>query len=356
MERSELSKTAGLPAGTPVYTGTVDGDPAQVTVVNYDRTTLTEHQHASLEQCLQARALPVVTWIDLVGVHDVETLSNLCEAFGVHPLVAEDIAAVGTRPKVEDYGTYIYVVLKRLDVRTFEDSNRAAVYPQQVSAVLGKGFVLTFHERPMSEFGRVRHRLENHMGRIRDYGADYLLFALLDAVVDDYFVELDEVSEVVDTLEDRLLDDLSSASLRNIHGMKRQFHKLRKAVSPLREVALTLRRGDTPLITEASLPYFRDLEDHVLQAIETVDVLRETSQSMIDLYVSETGNRMNEVMKVLTVVTTIFVPLSFITGLYGMNFVNMPELQWRSGYFVTLGVMFAMSLGMLLWFRHKRWL
>jgi len=292
---------------------------------------------------------PTVSWIDVVGLHRTEALEAIGRAFGIHPLVLEDIANVHQRPKGEYYDEYIFVALKML---RYEQGLKA----QHISLVLGRNFLLTFQEGEGDVFDPVRERIRKNRGQVRKKGADYLLYCLLDVVVDHYFLVLEGIGEEIELLEGEVLENPSSATVRALHRVRRDLIELRKAVWPPREVVNALHRESHDLIEKDTLLYLRDLYDHTIQVLETVESLREMVTGVLDVYLSSMSQRTNEIMKVLTIIATIFIPLTFIVGIYGMNFQYMPELNWRFGYFGVLGLMGLVAGLMVLYFRRKKWL
>jgi magnesium transporter len=271
--------------------------------------------------------------------------------FGLHPLLLEDIANTDQRPKLDDYETHFFLVMKMLSL-----SERQDVMVEQVSLVLGRNFVLSFQENGSDVFQPVRERLRGGKGRMRQSGADYLLHALVDAIVDQYFAVLESVGEKIESLQQVVVADPKPETLREIHALKRQLLFLRRAVWPLRDVMNNLSRSESPIFQQTTKVFFRDVYDHVVQIVDTIETLREMVSASLDIYLSSVSYRLNAVMRVLTVITTIFMPLSFIASIYGMNFEHMPELRSEWGYPLVLGVMVAVGVGMLAVFRKKRWL
>lgn len=346
------SKKAGLPPGTLLYTGEATGREVKIAVVRYGEAEFAQFEAAGVEECIPVAGAPAVTWVDVDGVHQVETIRKLGECFGLHPLVAEDIVNPDQRPKIEDYGDYLYIVLKML----YRDEGRW-VRSEQVSIVLGRSFVLSFHEgRSGDVFRPIRERIKSEKGRLRKMGADFLVHALLDAIVDNYFVVMEDAGEQIEGLEDHLVAGPSQATLKALHTHKRKLIFLRRSVWPLREVLASLERGDSVLVGDAARTYLRDVYDHTIQVIETIEAYRDIMAGMLDVYLTGINNRLNEVMKVLTVITTIFMPLSFVAGIYGMNFRHMPELELRWGYPAVIAGLVLIAGLMLVYFRRKKWL
>ena len=346
------AKKHGLAPGTPVFVGEKQAGPADITIIDYDASEVIEKHGSSVGECLPFRDKPSVTWINLNTLHDVETVTSLTAAFGLHPLVVEDILNTDHRPKMEDYGDYIYIVLKMLQW----DAEKGDMTIEQVSVVLGKGYVLSFQEKAGDLFESVRQRIRSGKGRIRKTSADYLAYSLLDAIVDGYFVILEKRGEQIESLEDELVARPAPTTLQDIYRLKREGLFLRRSTWPLREAVAGLERSESPLISDALGAYLRDLYDHTIQIIDTTEALRDMLSGMLDTYLSSMSNRMSEVMKVLTIMASIFIPLTFIAGIYGMNFKYMPELSWHYGYFGALIVMLAAGMGMLVYFRVKGWL
>ena len=342
----------GQPPGSLVPVGDQHVRPAKVTVIDYDAANLTERTLDDIAECWRYKDSPTVSWINLDSVSDAKTIHDVGEHFGLHPLVVEDILNTDQRPRLEDFGQYIYIILKMLRL----DPKDKSLLVEQVSLILGPGFVISFQELEGDVFELIRERIRSGKGRIRQMGADYLAYSLIDAIVDGYFVILERASEQTETLEEELLRDSSPKTLHAIHKLKRESLFLRKAVWPLREVIGTFQRSESALVSDKINLYLRDVFDHTIQVIDTTETLRDMLAGMIEIYLSSISNRMNEVMKVLTIIATIFIPLTFIAGVYGMNFQYMPELHWLWGYPFALAVMLIVALGMLTYFRRKKWL
>ena len=350
---SKRSRKRGLPPGTPVYTGERKVAKVKITVIDYDETKVEERQVQTVEECFPLRDTDTVSWINVDGLHDVDFLERLGTHFGLHPLVIEDLASTGQRPKYQDYESYVYVVLNMLSF----NRETHQVDSEQVSMILGARFVLSFQEREGGDvFDFVRDRIRTGKGRMRKMGADYLLYSLLDAIVDNYFTVCEELGEALEPLRDDLVTDPRTTALQKVHDVRSEVLFLRKSVWPLREVISGLERTESPLFGQATRVYLRDAYDHAIQVIDTIETFRDMIGSMVELYLSSVSNRLNEVMKVLTIISTIFMPLTFIAGIYGMNFKHMPELTWHWGYPITLVVMIAVAGGMLLHFWWRGWL
>jgi len=318
----------------------------------YDSRSFDEQTVDLAHACVPLKGKEGISWLNVEGVTQVEVLKRIGDCYGLHPLVMEDIVNTDQRPKKEDYTDYLFIVAKMLDA-----SSDGKIAAEQVSMILGDGWLLTFQEGLSGDpFEPARERLRAAKGRIRGQGADYLAYALLDAIVDQYFVVLERLAERVELLEEEVVAAPTRDTIRTIHELKQEMILIRKSVWPLRELVGGLERRDSELIQEGTIIYLRDLYDHTVQIIDTVETSREMLSGMLDIYLSSEANRTNEVMKVLTVYATIFMPLTFIVGLYGMNFKYMPELEWHWGYFTVLVFMAVITGGMMLYFRRKKWL
>lgn len=346
------SKKPGLPPGTLVYTGKERVDKASISLIDYDEAQLQEKEIEAIEECFPFKDTPAVTWINIDGVHETDLIEKLGSHFDLHPLIMEDIVNTQQRPKMEDSGSYIFIVLRML--RYDEKDNE--IKSEQISLVLGANFVISFQESKGDVFEPVRERIRKGKGRIRKLGSDYLAYALVDAVVDNYFIAMEKLGEIIEDTEDHLVQKPTPEILQTIHNMKGEAITLRKSVWPLREVISNMTRAETPLIRDEVNIYLRDVYDHTIQVIDTIESFRDMVSGMLDIYLSSISNKMNEVMKVLTIFASIFIPLTFIAGVYGMNFAFMPELDWRWGYPAILIFMALAGISMLFYFRRKKWL
>lgn len=327
-------------------------DQIQVTVFDYEENSLVEKHDASIQDCLTYLDTQRNTWINISGINDIHTIELIGRKFGLHPLLLEDILSSGQRSKLDDYKETLYIVAKML----IYNEQQQQVEDEQVSLILGKNFLISFLESKNNVFAPIYERLRPEKGRIRQRGVDYLCYALLDCLVDNYFLILEKVDEKLEKLEDELIKSPSPKTLQKIQKAKREITLLRKSVWPMREVISNFRRIETPLIQDTTKLYIHDVYDHTIQAIDAIESFRDISSGMLDIYLSNISQRMNEIMKVLTVVSTIFVPLTFLASIYGMNFDNIPELHWHYGYYVILGLMACVTLGMLLYFKRKNWI
>ncbi len=346
------SSKKGLPPGSLVHVGEKKEEKVRITIIDYDKAQFQEKEAETVEECFPFKDKPTVTWINVDGIHEPEIVKKLGDCFGMHPLVLEDILNTDQRPKMEDYGNYIYIVLKML----YYDEKSNEMITEQVSLVLGSNFVISFQEKRGDVFNPIRERIKSDKGRVRKMGADYLAYALTDAIVDNYFTILEKIGEKVESLEEELVAKPTPEILQAIHNLKRDLIFLRKSVWPLREVISGLERGESSLIDASTKLYLRDVYDHTIQVIDTVETLRDMVSGMLDIYLSSISNKMNEVMKVLTIIATIFIPLTFIAGIYGMNFAFMPELGLPWAYPLILLVMVGVGILMLIYFRRKRWI
>lgn len=346
------ARKAGLSPGTIVHVGEVKAERVKISLVDYDESSFQEREVSTIEECFPFKDKPTVTWINVDGLHEVEVVEALGKHFDLHPLVMEDIVHTGQRPKLEDYENTLFIVLKMLRY----DEEKEQIDEEQVSLILGPTWVISFQEKEGDVFDPIRDRIRNGKGRIRKMGPDYLTYALLDAVVDNYFILLEKLGDRVEALGEEVVVHPGPKALKEIHELKQELLFLRKSVWPLREVISGMQRGESSLFEEHTLIYLRDVYDHTIQVIDTVETFRDMISGMLDIYLSSISNRMNEVMKVLTIIATIFIPLTFVAGIYGMNFLHMPELKWRFGYFAVLGLMAAIAGTMLLYFKRKKWL
>ena len=350
-EEIRRSDKAGLSPGTLMYIGEKKAGKPRITVIDYDEGSFLEKEAASVEECFPFKDTATVTWINVDGVSDANVVASLGAKFDIHPLVLEDIMTTTQRPKVEDLGNAVFVVLRMIECEK-DGTNIAA---DQLSLIVGPNFVLSFQETPGDCLDPVRERIRGGKGRIRGLGPDYLAYAIVDAVVDNYFFVLETLGGRIDALEETLVDEPRRELLHEIHGLKREMIDLRKSVWPLREVVNGLERLETPLIKSSTDVYLRDLYDHTIQVIDTVESFREMLTSMVETYLSSVSNRMNEVMKVLTIISTVFIPITFLAGVYGMNFRYFPEIGWPLGYALFWGIVLAAVGGMFAFFRRKRW-
>jgi magnesium transporter len=347
-----ISKQKGLSPGTVVYIGEEKTAEVKISVIDYNENEFIKREGVKEEDCFPFKEKDSITWINIDGIHNTDIIENIGKYFDLHPLVMEDIGNTTQRPKVEDFENYVFVVLKML---YFNDNNEE-IEVEQVSLILGENFVISFQEKEGDVFDLVRERIEKGKGRIRKMESDYLLYSLIDAVVDNYFSVLEKMGDRIEELEEDIVERTAPESLHKIHKSKKDMILLRRSVWPLREVVNSLAREKTALISENILIYLRDVYDHTIQVIDTVENFRDMLSGLHDTYLSSLSNKMNEIMKVLTMFASIFIPLTFIAGIYGMNFSFMPELNWRWGYFAVWGVILFVGGATLFYFKRKKWL
>jgi magnesium transporter len=349
--RHHLAKKVGQPPGTLTVNGELKDGPVRITVIDYDTAYYQEKQVSEIEECFPFRDTETVTWINVDGLTNTAVIEDLGKCYHIHPLILEGILNTDQRPKMEDLEGYIYLNLKMLQ---WPDRN-TSVKIEHVSIIIGPNYLLSFQEDVGDVFDPVRERIRKE-GRIRKFGPDYLAYSLIDDIVDNYFVVMEHLESQVEGLEEELVSTPSRESLVKIDRLKKDMIYLRKSVWPLREVITGLERSESPLIRESTTIYLRDVYDHTIQVIDTLETFRDMVSGMIDIYLSGLSYKMNEIMKVLTLIATIFIPLTFIVGLYGMNFRNMPEIQWQYGYYLVWGIMIGVVVIMLTYFRRKRWI
>ncbi len=346
-------KKAGLPPGTLVHIGEKKCKEVQITLFDYDEINFEEKEIKNVDECYPFKNKPTVTWINVEGLHQIDILEKLGNFFGIHPLAQEDILNTEQRPKSEDFIDNIYIVFKMLSY----DNSSHEIIPEQVSLILGSNFLISFQEGIEGDiFDSIRDRIRGNKGRIRKSGADYLAYRLLDAVVDNYFVILEKLGNKIELLEEELINEVKSTTLKEIHNLKKEMIFLRKSVWPLREVVNNLQKEDSPLIKDSTKIFLRDVYDHTIQVMDTIESYRDMIAGMLEIYLTNITNRTNTVMKVLTIFATIFMPPTFIVGIYGMNFKYMPELDWKWGYPIIMLLMLLIAFSMLWYFKKKKWI
>jgi len=343
------SEKAGLPPGSVVLVAE-KAEPTKITLIDYDRENLDVRELGDVEDAFPLRRTSRVTWLNICGLRDIDIIERLGREYGLHPLILEDIVHLNQRPKVEVFDDYVFAVVKMIRI-----GDGGELDMEQVSIVIGDTFALTFQEKEGDVLDPLRERIAKDKGRIRKLGADYLGYAILDSIVDQYFAVVEKFEEALEGLEDETLRDDGEEVIGRLHILRSDLLSVRRYVSPMREAISTLVRTSDGIIKEETLPYLSDLYDHVLRMTEALDILRESVSGLRELHLANLSNRMNAVMKMLTVIATIFIPLTFIAGIYGMNFEYMPELKWRWGYFAVWAVMVAIAVGMIRYFRKKDW-
>ena len=349
----KMHEQAGLPPGTLVHIGEKKVEKVRISVIDYAEGHFQERVVDTVEECFPFRDKPTVTWINVDGVHDLDVVEKLGGCFGIHPIVLEDVVNTMQRPKMLDFGDYIFIALKML---YFDDSKKKGVKVEQVSVIFGPNFVISFQEDIGDVFDPVRDRIRKGKGKIRRSSADYLAYSLIDSIVDGYFIVFEWLGERIEEVQERLVVTPTVENLQTIHYLKSEMIELRKAVWPLREVIANLERTDSPLIKKDTIIFLRNVYGHTIEIIETIESFRDLISGMIDIYLSSLSMKLNEVMKYLTIIATIFIPLTFIVGIYGMNFKYMPEIGWRLGYPMVMFVVLIVGVSMLIYFRRKKWL
>lgn len=352
MHKKKRSIKTGLPPGSLIHIGEKKAERVRIRILDYDENQFEEKEAKTIEECFPFKDKPTTTWINIDGLHQVDIIEKIGKEFDFHPLLLEDILNTEQRPKIEDFETHIYIVLKML----YYDDKTNEITSEQISIIFGHNFVISFQEKEGDIFDPIRERIRTGKGRTRKMGPDYLSYSLMDFIVDSYFSILEKMGENIEDVEETMITDPKPATLHGIHSLKRKMITLRKSVWPLRDVLSALERSDSSLIQEPTRIYLKDVYDHTIQVIDTVETYRDVLSGMLDVYLSSISNKMNEIMKVLTIIATIFIPLTFIAGVYGMNFEFMPELRWRLGYPAVWAVMICVGISMLVYFRKKKWI
>ena len=347
----KTSEKSGLPPGTLVHIGEKKAETAKITVMEYGPDRVNEKKVSSVEEFLPLKDSTGVIWINIDGLHETGLIEKIGKNFNIHPLILEDILHTRTRPKVEVFDTGIFLVFNML----YDDKSTGDILSEQFSIILGSNFVISFQERENPIFNPLMDRIRNDKSRIRKKGADYLTYALLDMAVDSYFIILETLEEKIEALDEELVISMSRETFKAISNMKRNLISMRKAVVPLRELVNTLEKNDSGLIDDGTLIFFRDIHDHVLQIQETTDIYREIVSGLHDIFLANVNNKTNEIMKTLTITATIFIPLTFIAGIYGMNFKYMPELEWEYGYLAVWALIVCVVGVMFYFFKKKNW-
>jgi len=349
--QSNMSQKSGLPPGRMVYIGDKSDLPVTLTVIDYDTDGLEEKIIENIDECAVYKHSHTSTWLNIDGLHKIEIIEKIGKLYDIHPLVLEDIVNTQQRPKIEVYDKYIYIVLKMIDY----DYASENVKIEQISLILGKNYVISFQENIGDVFDSVRNRLRNPESRIRKFGSDYLVYALMDRIVDNYFIIMEKLGEQLEDFEEESYNNPGKHVAEKLNKLRRETIFLRKAVWPLREMVNHLASGDITQISSNTNVYMRDLYDHTVQVLDTIETYRDLLSGIMDVYLSNLSFKMNEVMKVLTIISTIFIPLTFIAGVYGMNFRYMPELEGEYSYYIIMIFMALIALIMIIWFRFKKW-
>lgn len=351
------SRKKDLSPGSAVFTGDKKVDEIVITIFNYDEHKFEEKKIESVDELKQLKEKAKTLWVNIAGLHDVNLIEKVCEIFGVHSLVIEDILNVNHSPKIEEHDNFLFLVLKMIDF----DKVKHEFNIEQISIVLGKNYVITFQENTGDVFNVIRERIRTAKGRIRKTSADYLMYRLLDSIVDNYFITLEFVDDKIEFVEEKLLEATEDSYLKEIHNLRKDILKLRRAVYPMRDMTYFLQRGENPLIQKSTIMFTRDLHDHIANNIETIENYREIINGVLEVHLTKASHRMNQVIKLLTMISTIFIPLTFIVGIYGMNFntqvsiFNMPELNWKFGYLFVMLIMIAIAGSLVIFFKRKKW-
>ncbi|GAA4281705.1 magnesium/cobalt transporter CorA [Gaetbulibacter aestuarii] len=353
-KKHKRKNKTGLIPGSIVYTGQKESQQLFIEVFDYKADNYIEENLSNIEDTFKFKSTDAITWINVNGLNHVDAIEKLGNHYDIHPLVLEDIVNISQRPKIDEYENYLYVVLKMLYIDT---SNNDAVVSEQINFVLGDNYLLSFHESDLDIFDMVKDRIRTSKGRVRDMGADYLLYILMDTIVDHYVNLVDVLGDTIEDFEsDILAGNIANDASKTILNLKREVLRARRIVFPSREVINRIEKNENNLIGKNALTFYRDIYDHLVQVCEDIDVYREMVSSLMDMYMSSISNKMNEVMKVLTIMASIFIPLTFIAGVYGMNFEYMPELKYHNAYYIVLGIMAVILIGMILYFKRKKWL
>lgn len=351
-KRPSQAAKVGLAPGALIHLGERKTERFAISLIEYGDAEIAEHQFSSLAESQAYQPRQPVLWLNVHGLHEPEVLAEIGRRFKLHPLVLEDILNTNQRPKIDDYGDYLFMVARFFEV----DGENNQIASDQVSLILGANFVLTFQERPSGRFDPIRERLRQNRGQIRKLGADYLAYSLLDAIVDRYFTILENIGERTEELEDTMLERPKPGSLQAVHQLKRETLMLRRSIWPLREVINNLTRDDSRFFRAETRPYLRDVYDHTVHAIESLEANRDVIAGMLDIYLSAVSNRVNQEVRALTVVAIIFMPATLISGIFGMNFKVMPPLDWPDGFLMALGLMATVAATLSLVFWRRRWL
>jgi len=344
------SQHIGSPPGTLFYNGEVRNEPVKITLIEFNETEFFEDEYNNLEDCISHVKPNMVKWINVAGIHDTDIVEGIGKIYDIHPLTLEDIVHIDQRPKFEDYDHYVIAIMKMISYSTQVDS-------EQLAIILLENTVISFQEPQGGDaFDIIRNRLRTAKGRVRKLGADYLAYALMDAVVDCYFTCIEKIGDKVEEIEEDIINNSDKKSLLELYHLKREMIYLRKQVWPLRDMINNMIRSETHLMNPSTDIYLRDLSDHVTRIIDTVETYRDLLSGIMDIYLSTNANKMNEVMKVLTIMSSIFIPVTFIAGVYGMNFDNMPELKTQNGYYFIWAVMISIIIGLLIYFKRRKWM
>jgi len=345
-------KIPGSPPGTLVFTGEKKRDKVTINLIDYKGNLVSERVITDPKECKKCIKADSISWIDIEGLHDVDIISSIGESLGLHPLVMEDILNVEQRSKMEEFDDYVYIVLKMFHINQIT----AEITPEQVSIILAKNYVVTFQEGFEGDtFQEIRSRIRGSKGIINKMSTDYLVYTLIDSIIDSYFSIIEVFGEKIEELEEEVVNNPQRSTLSGVYSLKREMLYLRKTVWPLREAISRLERGESDLVTKSTHLYLRDVYDHTINVLDTIENYRDILSGMIDIYLSSISNKLNETMKYLALISTIFIPMTFIASIYGMNFEFIPELHWEHGYWFAVGLMVSVGLGFLIYFKKKKW-
>jgi len=347
----QRSSKSGMPAGSLVHIGEKKVDKVEIKLIDYGAQEFIEQDIENIEQCFEFKDDQTITWINIDGIHETDILGKLGNCFGFHPLILEDILNTEQRPKVEDFTDYIYIVLKMIDY----NNKLNGITLEQVSIIVGKNYLISLQEKPLKIYESIRNRLKNDKSKIRTAGTDYLAYLLIDSIIDNYFDVLEKIGEKIEIVENKLVTNPTQKTLKTIYDLKRDMLFMRKSTWPLREVISKLERGEISLINDSTRIYIRDIYDHIIQVIDTIETFRDMLSGMIDIYLSSISNRLNEVMKILTIISTIFIPTTFIASIYRMNFKFIPEISWKWSYLVVWIIILSIIIYMIIYFKRKKW-
>lgn len=345
------SSKSGMPAGSLIHIGEKKVEKVKIKLIDYGATEYIEQDIENIEQCFPYKDDYTITWINIDGIHETDVLKKLGDCFGFHPLILEDILNTGQRPKIEDFNDYIYFVLKMIDYSYKTNT----ISLEQVSIIIGKNYVISLQEKPLEIYESIRKRIKNDKSKIRNAGSDYLAYLIIDSIIDNYFSVLEQIGEKIEHVENKLISNPAQKTLKTIYDLKRNMLYMRKSTWPLREIISRLERGEIALINDNTRIYIRDIYDHIIQVIDTIETFRDMLSGMIDIYLSSMTHRLNEVMKILTIISTIFIPITFIASIYGMNFRFMPEISWKWGYLVVWAIILFIIIYMIIYFKRKKW-
>ncbi len=350
---SSAADKSGLPPGTLIHIGEKHESECKISITQYNTDTLIRQEIGSITELKQLKSAEVITWVNVDGLSDIHIVESIGQELNIHPLVLEDILSTHQRPKLEEYEDFLYMVIKGISL---DQRKIFSLQYEQISILLLANYVVTFKEKADDTFNPIYNHLQNRNGRLRQFGSDYLAYVILDTIVDEYFVVEDNLDDIIDPLEDNILFNSNKEMLQTVQQIRRSLISMKRNISPLRELLVTIQRADTPLLQEKTLRYYGDVYDHVLRLTDSLESYRERISAMHDIYLSSISNKLNETMKILTIFASIFIPLTFIAGIYGMNFEYMPELKWRWAY-PTIWVVFIMTgVGLLIFFKRKKWM